>query len=137
MSVADRRMAQVAPRQMRLGAGTAARVSVLVVLACLFLVPLVWLFLAALKTQGELSAAPIRILPDQAQWTNFKLAVTYFPWLHYAWNSFFLSTVFGTLTMLSSAMVGFGFARLRGWGKNALFLVMLSTIMLPNIATLI
>lgn len=129
--------AQVSRQPARISLGSAARVVVLVLLAALFLVPIAWLFLAALKTQGELSAAPIHILPDQAQWSNFKLAFTYFPWLHYAWNSLFLSTLFGTLITLSSAFVGFGFARLRGWGKNVLFMVMLSTIMLPNIATLI
>ncbi|GHO78720.1 hypothetical protein KSD_64910 [Ktedonobacter sp. SOSP1-85] len=41
------------------------------------------------------------------------------------------------LVTLSSALVGFGFARLRGRGKRPLFLVMLSTMMLPNIVTLI
>src|SRR5581483_640438 len=88
--------AQVSPRPARISLGSTARVLVLVVLAALFLLPILWLFLAALKTQGELSAAPIHILPDQAQWSNFKLAFTYFPWLHYAWNSLFLSTLFGT-----------------------------------------
>ena len=98
---------------------------------------MIWLFLAAIKTLGDISAVPVRIFPTIPQWGNFHDAFTIFPWLTYAWHSLFLSTVFAGLTVLSSATVGFGFARLRGPGKGLLFMVMLSTIMLPSIATLI
>jgi multiple sugar transport system permease protein len=125
------------PRERRVHPLSVARLLALIMLAIVFLVPLVWLFLAALKTQGDLSAIPIMVVPPHLQWVNFQQAFTYFPWFHYAWNSLFLSTTFGLLTVISSAVVGFGFARLKGRGKNVLFMVMLSTIMLPNIATLI
>jgi ABC-type glycerol-3-phosphate transport system permease component len=124
-------------RPLRLSAPAAARLSILVVLAIIFLAPLLWLFLVALKTLGELAAVPIHILPEHAQWSNFHDALTVFPWLMAAWHSLFLSSLFGALTVCSSALVGFGFARLRGRGKNFLFMLMLSTIMLPAIATLI
>lgn len=128
---------QQSPARFRVHGGSVARMLALIVLAVIFLVPLFWLLMVALKTQGELSAVPIRILPEHWQWSNFQQAATFFPWLHYAWNSLFLSAMFGALTTLSSALVGFGFARLRGKGKNVVFMVMLSTIMLPQIATLI
>lgn len=127
---------QISPARPRWG-GAAARLLALLVLAVVFLIPLFWLLMVALKTQGELSAVPIRILPERWQWSNFRQAAAFFPWLHYAWNSLFLSTTFGVLTTLTSALVGFGFARLKGRGKNALFMLMLATIMLPQIATLI
>jgi multiple sugar transport system permease protein len=117
--------------------GSAARLIALIVLAIVFLVPLAWLFLVAIKTLGELAAVPIRILPENPQWHNFHDAVTVFSWFTYAWHSVFLSSLFGALTVCSSAVVGFGFARLRGFGKNFLFMLMLSTVMLPPIATLI
>jgi ABC-type glycerol-3-phosphate transport system permease component len=128
---------QQSSARLRLNGGAVARLLTLIVLAVLFLMPLFWILMVALKTQGELSAVPIGILPERWQWDNFRQAATFFPWLHYAWNSLFLSTTFGILTTLSSALVGFGFARLRGRGKNLLFMVMLATIMLPQIATLI
>jgi multiple sugar transport system permease protein len=121
----------------RLRGSTVARLLALVVLAVIFLAPLFWLLMVALKSQAELSEVPIQILPQQWRWGNFQQAATFFPWLRYAWNSLFLSTIFGVLTTLSSACVGFGFARLQGRGKNAIFMVMLATIMLPQIATLI
>src|SRR5579862_3759093 len=106
-----------APGRGRLKGGSATRLAVLVVLALIFLAPMVWLFLVAIKTLGELAAVPIRILPENPQWGNFHDAFTVFPWFIYAWHSLFLSSLFGGLTVCSSALVGFGFARLRGIGK--------------------
>ena len=116
---------------------TVARLAVLVAASLVFLAPLLWLLDIALKTFGELSAVPIKILPESPQWVNFHDAFTVFPWFVFAWHSLFLSTLFAALTVCSSAVVGFGFARLRGRGKNVLFMIMLSTMMLPAIATLI
>jgi ABC-type glycerol-3-phosphate transport system permease component len=49
----------------------------------------------------------------------------------------FLSFLYAILVTFSSAAVGFGFARLRGRGKRPLFVLLLSTMMLPQILTLI
>jgi ABC-type glycerol-3-phosphate transport system permease component len=109
----------------------------LMALAVLFAGPFVWLVLAAVKTQAEWVAVPPRILPESPQWSNFVHAFTDINFPAYAANSLFLSTVYAVLVTLSSAAVGFGFARLRGWGKRPLFVVVLSTMMLPQILTLI
>jgi ABC-type glycerol-3-phosphate transport system permease component len=113
------------------------RLVVLIAAALVFLAPLLWLLDIGLKTFGELSAVPIQLLPASPQWVNFHDAFTVFPWFLYAWHSLFLASMFGALTVCSSALVGFGFARLRGRGKSVLFMVMLSTMMLPAIAMLI
>jgi multiple sugar transport system permease protein len=107
------------------------------VLAVLFAGPFAWLLLAALKKPTEWVANPIHLLPDVPQWTNFVEAVTRVNFLAYTGNSLFLSSVYAILITLSSAAVGFGFARLRGPGKRVLFVVLLSTMMLPSILTLI
>ncbi len=112
-------------------------IGVLVALAVVFLVPFGWLLMTALKAAGELQAYPIHILPYVPQWGNFQSALTTIDYGKYAWNSLLLSTTFATLTTITSAMVGFGFARLRGVGKRILFILMLSTMMLPPIITII
>ena len=110
---------------------------VLVVLAGLFLGPFVWLLLAALKTKAEWVSLPTRILPSHPQWGNFREALTQLNFAAYAANSVFLSTLYAALVTLFSALVGFGFARLRGPGKQPLFVVVLSTMMLPQVLTVI
>ena len=80
---------------------------------------------------------PVEIFPPQPLWHDFVTALTSINFVAYAGNSLIISSIYGVLVTFSSALVGFGFARLKGPGKKGLFLVMLSTIMLPNIVTLI
>ena len=109
----------------------------LIVFSVIFVAPFVWLIVTALKETAELNAFPIHWLPQQPQWATFWHAFTIIDYGQYAWNSFFLSTTFAVLTTATSALVGFGFARLRGRGKGVLFIVMLSTMMVPPILTTI
>jgi multiple sugar transport system permease protein len=70
-------------------------------------------------------------------WENFVLAVTKVPFFHYLLNTLII-VVFGTLgTLISCTLVAYGFARFRGKGLNILFLILLSTVMLPPQVTLI
>lgn len=114
-----------------------SRYSLLMALSVLFVAPFFWIVVTALKTPGEMAAFPVQFLPGQPAWQNFVQAVTQVPFWASAGNSMILATVYASLTTLSSALVGFGFARLKGWGKRPLFLVMLATMMLPAIVTLI
>lgn len=110
---------------------------VLIILAIVFLLPYVWNVLNALKTSSEFASYPIQWLPSQPQWINFSRALTYVDFGRYLFNSVILAVIYTSLITLSSALVGFGFARLSGWGKQPLFLIMLSTIMLPPVLTVI
>jgi multiple sugar transport system permease protein len=109
----------------------------ILLLAVFFIGPFLWLVLAALKTPAEWASLPIQVLPDTAQWVNFVNAVTEMNFLAYTVNSLFLATTYSILITISSATVGFGFARLRAPGKKALFLILLSTMMIPQILTLL
>jgi multiple sugar transport system permease protein len=113
-----------------------AFVILLVVCAVLFL-PVLWLFLTALKSPQQLGSDPITWIPTPPQVQNFITATTALPFWAYAANSLFLSTVCGLLTTISSAVVGYGFARLHGRGKKVLFGILIAMMMTPPIITLI
>lgn len=114
---------------------TAGMYLLLGVVSALFLIPLLWLLSIAFKNAGELASAAW--LPHSLRWSNFHAALTIIPFWHYAIVSILLATVQSTLATLSSAMVGFGFARLRARGKRPLLLIVVATLMLPQIVTLI
>jgi multiple sugar transport system permease protein len=116
---------------------TGGAIFLLLFLSALFLIPFIWLFITALKTPADMGAFPIVWWPSQPQWQNFALATTLINFWTFAGNSFLLSAIQSVLVTLTSAMVGFGFARLQGWGKRPLFLIMLATLMLPSIVGLI
>ncbi|MHC5902348.1 carbohydrate ABC transporter permease [Streptomyces sp. S6] len=109
----------------------------LVALTGLFLGPFGWLVLTGLKTSGELAASPVHWLPDHFQWHNFADAFTRTDFLGYARNSLIIAFIYATLVTLSSAWVGFGFARLSAPGKKVLFGILIGSMMLPQMITLL
>ncbi len=105
--------------------------------ACLFLLPLFWMISSSLKPNYQVLEFPPRWLPEPVQWSNYPEALTYVPFGRYSLNTLFLAvmTILGHL--LSCTLVAYAFARLRAPGKNALFLVLLATMMLPYPVTMI
>ncbi|MFJ6376113.1 carbohydrate ABC transporter permease [Pseudarthrobacter oxydans] len=110
---------------------------VLLLVSIVLFLPVLWLVLTALKSPGQLTSDPITWFPVPPQLQNFIDATTVQPFWAYAANSLFLATVNGALTATSSAIVGYGFARLNGRGKKALFGLLIAMMMMPPIITLI
>lgn len=100
-------------------------------------VPLIWMVISSLKSESTFTRYPPVIIPDPVLWENYVHAFTWIPFLRYAWNSTFLATLFSSLTVLTSAMVGFAFARLEAPGKRKLFAIVISLLMVPAIVTII
>jgi len=107
----------------------------LVVVAVLVSLPFVELLISALTPGSEITAD--RWLPSAVRWSNIRDAIDFIPFLDLARNSVVLSSLFGILTTFSSAITGYGFARMRGPGKKILFGVLIMTMMVPPIVTLI
>ncbi|HTJ67136.1 MAG TPA: carbohydrate ABC transporter permease [Actinospica sp.] len=108
---------------------------VLIVVALLVTAPFIELLISALTPSSEIGAD--RWLPSIFRWSNFTDAVDYIPYWDLTKNSVVLSGLFGILTTFSSAITGYGFARMRGPGKKLLFGVLIMTMMVPPIVTLI
>jgi len=75
--------------------------------------------------------------PTNWRWQNIPDALNQIPYVRFAAISTFIAVVYSGLTMISSALVGYGFARLRGPGKRALFAVLIAMMIVPQIVTLI
>ena len=106
-------------------------------LGLIFIIPLLWMITISLGTPEEASRPGIHLIPSSFNISNYKTALTIMPFAKYALNTLIVTglTIFGTV--LSSGLVGYAFAKLRAPGKNALFVLMLSTIMLPSMVTMI
>src|SRR5690606_19728884 len=79
-------------------------------------IPIIWMVLSSLKSESAYTRYPPEVIPDPILWENYLHAFTWIPFLQYAWNSTFLATMFSLLTVFTSAMVGFAFARLEAPG---------------------
>jgi multiple sugar transport system permease protein len=127
--------AQSRQRQERINQGIAYLICTLMGIAFVF--PLYWMVVTALKTDVEIFIVPPTMIPISPQWQNFAASTNYIPFWLYMWNTLVVSglTILGTV--LSCSLIAYGFARLRWPGRNVLFLIYLSTIMLPAQVTMI
>lgn len=100
-------------------------------LTVIFVYPFV---LTIANSLNPLSSLPT-LLPTAFNWENYKLAVTMIEFPTFLKNSFIICAIYVPLTTMSSALAGFGFARLHAPGKKLLFVVITSTMMLPQIVT--
>lgn len=108
------------------------RTVVSLLLIVIFLTPFYWMILTAFKTLNEVLAMPPKFWADSLQWQNFKQAFTRIDFLHYTKNSVIITL--GTLIgqMLVVVPAAYGFARFDFKGKNALFGLVLATMMIPG-----
>ncbi|MBI3958462.1 MAG: carbohydrate ABC transporter permease [Chloroflexi bacterium] len=110
--------------------------SLLTILATLFLVPFYWMVNTALKPIEQVITLPPTWIPHPIRWENFVQAMTMPyesspPVYIYAINTSLITFNGVVATILSSAMVAYAFARMEFPGKNALFMGILGTLMIP------
>lgn len=109
----------------------------LTVVAVYFLAPFVYMFFTTFKTETEAIAFPPTLFPEEWRFSNFMDAWNAQPFGQYFLNSV-LVTVGTTLgQILSCSLVAYGFARFNFKGKNILFMILLSTMMIPWDVTMI
>jgi multiple sugar transport system permease protein len=96
-----------------------------------FLLPLLWMVSTSLKTNRQIFVYPPQWIPNPVIWRNYSEVFYYAPFLLYFRNTLIIVTLTILGTSISSSLVAYGFARLNGPGKNILFLIMLSSMMLP------
>jgi ABC-type glycerol-3-phosphate transport system permease component len=101
--------------------------------------PLVWMLSTSLKSPQQVQDFPPVWIPNPIVWENYVNALTIFPvpFGTFVWNSLYLSLGNVIGTVISNTIVAFAFARLRFRGSRVLFLIVLSTMMLPQQVTMI
>lgn len=106
-------------------------------LALLFLAPFYWMVSTSLKDPRYVYLFPPQWIPDPMRFDNYARVLERMPFGLYAWNTIKITALALIGHLLSASMVAYGFARLRFPGRDVLFILLLSTIMLPTQVTLI
>ena len=119
----------------RMGKGIAYLLCTLVAVAYVF--PLYWMVTTALKTDVEVFQVPPTLVPHDPQWQNFLASTQYIDFWLYMWNTFVICALTILGTVISCSLIAYGFARVRWPGRNIVFMIYLSTIMLPGQVTMI
>jgi multiple sugar transport system permease protein len=105
--------------------------------AALVLVPFFWMLSTSLKPEAQLYDYPPRWVPDPVRFANYQEAWQALPFGRFLFNTVFMTALAMFAELATAAIVAYGFARYRFPLRNVLFILLLSTMMLPGILTLI
>jgi multiple sugar transport system permease protein len=119
----------------RLAGRTLLHVLVLV-LAAIFVAPIVWGFFNSLREAHQGVSGPV--IPKPAHWDNYRYAWSgQFAFSHYLWNTVVLTFIATVPAVITSALAGYAFARIRARGRNTFFILMHGTTFIPFAITFI
>lgn len=107
---------------------------VILLLGVMMVYPLLWMVTASFKTNNEINLGS-GLIPKQLDWSGFRegwKVSGQFTFSDFFLNTFSLVVPTVILTVVSSTLVAYGFARFDFWGKKILFVIMLSMLMIPS-----
>ena len=106
---------------------------ILGVIGLLFLSPLVWMVFSSLKTTTEVFSTSFRLLPQIPQWVNYRYVwrESEINMLQAYGNTIFITAVSTAVQLMFASLAAYAFAKIRFRGKNFVFFLFLSTMMVP------
>src|SRR5215212_5744261 len=104
-------------------------------ISILFIIPLLWMISTSRKEAQDLVGT--RWIPTRLAWENYVDAFSFGMWPQWTLNTVIITVTSVLGQVLSSSLVAYAFARLRWRGRDALFSLVLATMMLPSVVTMI
>lgn len=104
---------------------------ILVVISVIFLAPIIWIILSSFKSSAEIFRFPPTLLPKHFSFENYINAFSEGSFVQYFANTTFVTIISTILCVVISLMAGYVFAKYNFKGNNALFILFVSTLMLP------
>lgn len=110
---------------------------ILLIGALSMLIPFLWMLVTSLKSPGEVFLYPPQWIPSEFRWRNYIEALTVLPF-----GTWYINTIYVTLMctlgqVFTASLVGYAFARLRAPGRDLMFMLLISTMLLPSQVLLI
>jgi len=96
------------------------------------LLPFIWMLTTSLKSEAAVLQMPPQWIPTEWKWSNYPEAMRTAPFNYYFFNSFFMSGVTTIGEVITTILAAYAFAKMRFFGKNVLFSLLLATLMIPG-----
>ena len=110
---------------------------ILIAGSIVMIVPLLWTLSTSLKTLQQIAVWPPEWIPDPVMWSNYVEVFKVAPVTLWLRNSLVIVTANVVGSVITCSFVAYGFARMEFPGREPLFLLLLSTLMMPYIVRLI
>lgn len=102
-----------------------------------FAMPLIFMVSTSLKAMRQIAMFPPQLIPNPVIPRNYSDVFLYAPMHKYLGNTLIITVTWVFGAAVTSSLAAYAFARLRAPGKNMLFMILLSTMMLPGVVRLI
>ena len=122
---------RLAVLRVRISWGLALFYAALIVGAVLFLAPFLWMILASFKTAQEIVQVPPMLWPVHPTLANYGTVLSMMPLGTFYRNSLTVTTTVTLSVLFTSSLAGYIFAKFQFFGRNVLFVLILSTLMIP------
>jgi multiple sugar transport system permease protein len=109
----------------------------LIITSSVTLVPFIWMLAASFMVDGNASVFPPTFIPDPFTFIQFQILFERLNVARNFLNSLFLSTTVTLISLLFNSMAGYAFAKYRFKGKNQLFNLLLSSMIIPSQVTML
>lgn len=100
--------------------------------AVIFIFPIVFTVLSALKPNGEVFSQPLTLIGSKVQWSNFAEVFSFTPFHRFIVNGLIVSVAGTLIVVVVSALAAYAFGVLRWRGRDQTLLVWLATMMIPQ-----
>ena len=115
--------------------------ALLLVMVFFTLTPIVFMITASMMTKNQILRMPFNWIPESLNWINFKRAIVgldeNYIFLRNILNSLIVSVTVAITTVLLGSLTGYGLAKFRFRGRNAIFIMIMATMMIPFEAIMI
>ncbi len=104
----------------------------LLLIGTLFIAPFIWMLSTSLKADYQIYTWPPLWFPTPLRFNNYPDAMTVLPFPLFFRNSFFVAAVVIAGTLISNTLIAYGFSRVEWIGRDAVFVIVLATMVLPG-----
>lgn len=117
-----------------------ANISILIIfiiIGFIFFLPFLWMFVSSFKPEAHIMGSPEKLFPTVITFDNYAKLLTQIPFLRFLLNSIIFAAGVTLFSLIFDSMAGYAFAKLPFRGSNALFIIVLITMMIPFQITMI
>lgn len=105
---------------------------VLTIVSAIMMTPFIWMVSTSLKQPADVFVFPPQLIPSPVRWANYADVLESIPFHLFFGNSVYIALLVTAGTVFFASMAGYSFARIPFWGRSFVFLLLLSTMMIPN-----
>jgi len=104
---------------------------VLFPLAILMVMPMLWMVITSFETLNETRHFPPILVPSGLRWQNYTQVLEQAPFARWMLNTVVVTTAVVVANLFFCSLAGYAFARIRFFGRDVVFILVLATLMIP------